>query len=193
MAKKNTNSSKYEWLFFADSYLSLARIGLEELKNEHYIRKTSWEYNFSYENKWLLIAIIYNIKHAIELALKIFSISINREYLKTHNTQDLASDLMAKMPKIKKIEVIEKFVDITFKYYKCEFLDRKILNNINVLDIQNDIFRYPDNSAFSKLDLEVFKILNNKDIDELLDDTKKIKSYLNITCSQINETLYIDH
>ncbi len=183
-----TNLSKYEWMSYATSYLSMARIGIEELISQNYIRKTSFEHLFSYENKGLLIPIIYNIKHAIEIIVKSLGININKQYLISHDLNDLANDLKIKMPEIKKPKIVNEFSVIINKYYKCEFWDKKLINTAKILDVKNDIFRFPDNSAAFVIDLEVLKTINCNEIQELQDDIRIANQYLGIINSQINKS-----
>lgn len=108
-------------MLFTKSYLSLARIGLEELENEKYIRKIQFEYDYCYKNKLLLIPVLYNIQHAIELIVKSLGVSIDKTYLFTHNKEDLIQYFKDTMPKIDKKNKVEKLVELIYKYYKCEF------------------------------------------------------------------------
>lgn len=173
-------------MLFTKSYLSLARIGLEELENEKYIRKIQFEYDYCYKNKLLLIPVLYNIQHAIELIVKSLGVSIDKTYLFTHNKEDLIQYFKDTMPKIDKKNKVEKLVELIYKYYKCEFWNKKIIKNSSVTDCQNDIFRFPDNSAKFNLNLEIFKGANLKETKELLEDIKKLCQILNTLNSQIH-------
>lgn len=183
-----TERTRYEWVSFTRSYLSLARIGLEELKNKHYIRKCSFEYDFEYNNKHLLIPIIFNIKHSIELIIKSLGVNIDKKYAWGHNLKNLIKDLQSKMPKIKKQNKIKEFVKLVFKYYKCKFWSNKIVGQSDIIDRKNDIFRFPDNDANFILDLILFKNISQKETDELLNDIKKLNALLGILSSQISKT-----
>lgn len=194
--KNKTRFSKYEWIWYAQSYLSLARIGLEELIGRKYMRRTNnalaennntpglFIDSFAYENKHLLLPIIYNLKSAIELALKSLGVMINEEFIKKHNTEIIVSELETvikeiglTMPKPKKLK---ELVEIANKYCKLEFWDKKLYSNSCVADSQNDIFRYPDNSANFILNLETFKSVSDKNIEELLNDIGTINSLLGV-------------
>lgn len=183
--------SQYEWIWYAKSYLSLARIGIEELKRQNYIRKISFEFRFSYENKHLLIPIIYNLKHAIEIIVKSLKIQIDKKIIKSHNIFNLYNALQESIKKIglkiEKPDKLKELAQIIEKYYKLEFWNRKLIIDASVLDSQNDIFRFPDNSANFILNLEDLKKISQKEMGELLDDIKKIDSLLGIIREKIKK------
>lgn len=174
-------------MIFVQSYLCLAKIGLKELTSRNYARKTSFEYSFCYENKWLLISVIYNIKHAIEIVVKSLGVSIDKQYLKSHDLNALISDLKVKVPQIKKQDKINELAIIVNKYYKCEFWNKKIITTGSVFDLQNDVFRYPDNTVSFVVDLQAFETIGYKEIKELLEDIEKLERLLGIIDSQIEK------
>src|SRR3989344_8342930 len=89
--RERANLSKNKWAFVAKSYLALAYIGVQEIKNKKYfdeketsiLKSGQWQI---YDAQLLLIPIIWNFKHAIELVLKTHDVTFQREYSKTHNT-----------------------------------------------------------------------------------------------------------
>jgi len=176
-----TNLSRYEWAWYAKSYLSLARIGINELEAQNYVRKRSFEYSFSYEYKHLLIPIIYNLKHSIEIIVKALNIGINKKFTPLHDSVYL-NEVLQKSIKKEGMGIQENKLDelgqIIEKYYKLEFWGRKLIATASILDSQNDIFRFPDNSANFILDLKTFKDVSRKETQELLDDIKKLNNLL---------------
>ena len=73
------NPSYHRWMWFAYSYLALVDIGLKKLREE--INNPSDIKNikdyFVFRKKYLLISIIYNLKHAIEIITKTLKIQVN--------------------------------------------------------------------------------------------------------------------
>ncbi len=176
MKKQQTNLSKYNWIFFAKSYLALACIGIEEIKEKKYCNQPTFLWRVStqvYDAKLLLIPIIWNIKHAIELVLKAHSVTFQKGYLKTHNLSDLKDGLVNTLG-IKdqsKDEKFDELVSIVDKYYKLEVFDGKLLNHQTTFDIKNDILRYPEeNKANFKLNLKAFGKVIDKELIELQKD-----------------------
>ncbi|MBU1130174.1 hypothetical protein KKE45_02530 [Patescibacteria group bacterium] len=159
--KKVTKLSKYEWMIYAKSYLKMAEVGLEELRCKKYVKK-GLDHMFFYKQKWLLIPIIWNLKHALELAVKTLGIGIDKQYLQSHDSGKLAKNLLQTIKKLNiindlKPKTIQRFAEIIFKYYRCEFWDKKFIKTDTVLDIQNDIFRYPENTASFQINLQILQ------------------------------------
>ena len=93
---KQTKLQKWYWHFVAKSYLALAYIGIEEIKNKTYCKEPNFLYRVSpqvYEAKLLLIPIIWNIKHAIEIVLKAGDVTFQGKYLETHDLNELKKEL----------------------------------------------------------------------------------------------------
>lgn len=193
MKSKKTNLSKYEWINFTNAYLALARIGIEELCGRKYINKKHPFENIAiYENKVLLIPIIWNLKHAMEIIIKSLGIAIDKEYFNTHNTDDLMADLKQRIQALKifKQNKSDELVGLVYKYYKCEFWDKRIISDSVIFDIQNDIFRYPDNSATFILDASIFKSTSEKEIEELHSDVDIMYRLFHILHSQISQKTF---
>ncbi len=187
-----TKVSWYEWIIYAQSYLKMAEIGVRELEDQNYVKRGMDRY-FFYENKLLLIPIIWNFKHAIELVIKTLGIAVDKQYLKNHDFVELRDDLKQSLQKlkIKKIEKIEDLVEIIDKYYRCEFWDKKIIKTGTILDVENDIFRYPENRAFFFFDPQMLKDISSRETEDLSDDIKKLKSLLFILIGQIGHSKFI--
>ena len=165
--------SKNKWAFVAKSYLALAYIGVQEIKNKKYfdeketsiLKSGQWQI---YDAQLLLIPIIWNFKHAIELVLKTHNITFQHRYFKTHDTKNL-KDGLAKILDIKKQDdKFDEFAKVVDKYRQLKFFNGKLLESSQVLDIDNDIFRYPEGSKSTfQLDLKTFQKITKEDIEEL--------------------------
>lgn len=195
MQKKfKTKFSGYEWILYAKSYLSLSRIGIEELEGRKYVRQLSFEHLFSYEAKHLLIPIIYNLKHGLELVLKSLNVRVSKKILMSHNTVDLQSllkeSICAAGLKISKKEKIQQLADLTAKYYELNFWHGRMVATGIVRDAKNDIFRFPDNSATFNLDRGKLKETSVAELEELKKDIKKLDNLLGILTSQIQRAKY---
>jgi len=186
MNKKVTQQSKYEWIWYALSYLSVARISLERLKNDEYKEKIFQE-RLIYKDKFALIATIWNIKHAIELIVKSLGIIIDKKYLVSHNCKMVAEDLRRNpvLQKIYKPEKIDELAAIIDKYYRLDFWNKKLVTNKSILDVKNDIFRYPDNSQNFSLDIQALNSVGSSEIDELLKDVELLRRLRSIIDVQL--------
>lgn len=190
MKNKKTNLSKYEWIGFASAYLALARIGIEELSGKKYPnKKHPFENLLVYESNALLVPIVWNFKHAIEIIIKSLGIAINKEYIETHNQHQLTAELKKKIKDldITKRYKMDEFSNLIYKYYRCEFFGNKIISHSTVLDVNNDIFRYPDNSATFVLDVKMFSLVSKEEIAELLEDINSVYKLFHILNSQISK------
>ena len=163
---------KNEWAFIAKSYLALAYVGVQEIKSKKYFNeKTSilksgqWQI---YDAQLLLIPIIWNLKHAIELVLKAHDITFQNRYSRTHYAKKLI-DGLAKTLGIKEQDIkFDEFAKVVDKYRQLKFFNGKLLESSQVLDIDNDIFRYPEGSKSTfQLDLKTFQKITKEDIEEL--------------------------
>ncbi len=177
-----SNLSKVEWQFIAESYLALAYSGIEKLKNYIHLSIPEKEECNKKERGWyrayaaqlLLITIVWNIKHALEIVLKTHSVNFQGTYLKTHNLNDLKKELakIFKIDKDNQDKKIDEFVKLVDKYYKMEMFDCKLSN---VFDPDNDFLRYPEGSKMGvQLDLYLFGKITEKEIDQLVEDIKLV-------------------
>ncbi len=178
--KQKASILKWEWRFIAKCYLALAYVGIKELKKRIYCKKQSFLWSVStqvYDAKLLLIPILWNIKHAIELVLKAHSVTFQKRYLKTHDLCDLKNDL-SEVFDIKnqgEDKKFDEFACIVNKYYKLEVFNGKILNFQTTFDTDNDILRYPEkNNTNYKLNLRAFMKITEKELEELQKDIELI-------------------
>ncbi|MFA5386737.1 MAG: hypothetical protein WC297_03685 [Candidatus Paceibacterota bacterium] len=167
-----SGQSKYEWIWYVFGYLSIARISLEKLKSDKYPEK-SWENKIIYNDKFVLIAAIWSIKHAIELITKSLGIIIDKTYLKSHDCGILANDLTEKLRplNIYKPEKIDELATIIDKYYRLKFWNNEFFVDERTFDTKNDMFRYPNDHISVRFvnDATVAKI------DELIKDIETLR------------------
>ncbi|MBU1016740.1 MAG: hypothetical protein ABIJ36_00595 [Patescibacteria group bacterium] len=184
--KQQAIGSKWDWQFVAKSYLALAYIGVEEMREKKYCNQPTLLWRVSkqtYDAKLLLIPIIWNIKHAIELVLKTHSVTFQKGYFKTHNLRDL-KDGLAKILSIQNQSKDKKFdelVRIVDKYYSIRIFNGKLLNSQTAFDTDNDIFRYPEgNKAKFELNLKLFGTITDEELVGLQKEVDLINCRLNI-------------
>lgn len=121
-------------------------------------------------DKGLWVAIIWNIKHAVELIIKTTGLNIDQEYLGTHNLKILLEDLEAKMGGRWTAVTKNRLKKVVKKYYRSAiFTGRKI---VSVEDMKNDIFRYTNNHAKTNIDFSVFDKITRRDITVIEKDLK---------------------
>lgn len=159
----------YDWLYFSQNYLKIAKLGCQELiEPKHSKRggtKNPWRYNI----EELIVPILYNTNHGIEIFIKTISLIIDGKYDEGHNIKELFAKLKRKINKLKlkpckkngdeitqemiddfpgNIKKIEKLIN---NFYSAEILSEKLGKNFVICDKQNDIFRYPENKASIKI------------------------------------------
>ena len=174
MAKEEkAECAKVSWQFVAESYLAMAYSGIEKLKKYIHLSKSEKEEWINKESGWcraysaqlLLIPIIWNIKHAIELTLKAHDVNFQGTYLKTHNLNNLKERLneIFKINKNSKDEKFNEFIELVDRYYR-----------MRIFDYDNDFLRYPERDKAKALDLYAFGKITEKEIDQLIKDIKLI-------------------
>ena len=193
--QKNTTQvaslSKYYWMFVAKSYLAMAQIGVSELLEKKYLSVSNANYNHAlyatqiqvYDGKLLLMPILFNIKHAIEVMLKAHSITFQQSYFKTHNIEDLKNGLTTVLgiSDPSKDRYFNDIVKIVDKYYKLNMLGNKLIGHQIAFDIDNDVFRYPEgNKSSFQLDLHLFQQVTDEEISELSKDIDLLNRRINI-------------
>ncbi len=180
-----------DWELFFLGYLSMAKLGCEEMSKE----------NSNYNIEDLYISTIYNFKHAIEIFLKAIIVILEERKLIKHeethdqietfksflkaiekNKKDIintidkieASDEVWEMIKLetgKMDNLTNKVLELIKKYQTVSFLKEKIEQDYSIEDGVNDVFRYPQNKM--KIDLnykDIIKRIREKDILDLYKD-----------------------
>ena len=141
-------------------------------KDKFHKRENGWYQ--AYAAQLLLIPIVWNIKHAIELVLKAHTVNFQGRYFKTHDLSKLKKQLVKlfKIDNGNQDEKFNKFVILVDKYYKMEMFNQRLSA---VFDVDNNFLRYPEGSEVSvQLDLRAFGKITEKEIDGLLEDIKLI-------------------
>lgn len=187
---EKATAEKWDWFFIAKSYLALAYIGIKEIKERKYCKQPNVLWRISrqvYDGKLLLVPILWNLKHGIEIILKSLNISISGEYMWGHNSAELKECLQASLKKLRinNNTYIDELSKLVSKYYLCEFWNRKLVGNQNIKDSDNDFFRYAEGLNGSVLNLRKFQTVSEKEIDELLSDIELLNLRLNIIDEQI--------
>ncbi|MFA5618566.1 MAG: hypothetical protein WDK95_17280 [Syntrophorhabdaceae bacterium] len=188
---KQKFDQKEDWELFFLGYLSMAKLGCEEMLKE----------KSDYDIEDLYISTIYNFKHAIEIFLKTIVVILEERKLIKHeethdqletfksffktidkNKKDIintidkieASDEVWEMIKLetgKMDNLTNKVLELIKKYQTVSFLKEKIEQDYLIEDGVNDVFRYPQNKM--KIDLnykDIIKRIGEKDILDLYKD-----------------------
>jgi len=128
-----------------------------------------------YDAHLLFIPIIWNFKHAIELVLKTHDVTFQRRYSKTHNATNLKNGLTKTLDIEEQDDKFDEFAKVVDKYFQLRFFNGKLLGLSQIMDIDNDIFRYPEGSKSTfRLDLKTFQKITKEDIEELEKDIELI-------------------
>ena len=91
-------NNKDAWLYFSQSYLQIAKLACQELiesKHNKHDDNIFWEYHI----EDLIIPIIYNAKHGIEIFIKTINLIIDNKYDEGHNIHKLFDGLKQKIEK----------------------------------------------------------------------------------------------
>ncbi|MEZ7821295.1 MAG: hypothetical protein QMB51_03235 [Patescibacteria group bacterium] len=212
-AKIKNRSQKTNWILFCNNFLAISQLACRELIDNRYKGENPMNPAESisyYRIYFLYIAIVYNLKHAIEIIIKelIFTCSdeLNKED-KTHDIKKIFKTLKSRseINKIKKaielgekdelnrtnvdiakndIKNIDTYIDnielIVDKYYYLDFLKDKIEKNYRMQDTDNTSFKYPDNGLEIKLEYDSF-------IEKInIDDIKNILDDIEVLRSNFN-------
>ena len=172
---KKSEQTHYEWLFYAMSFLGLAKIGCKELIDQKYRDRKPLTENLLYdtESRFLLIAIFFNVKHALELFIKGLGVIIDRNYRNIHNLNDLLKDLEIKVKELFKNKKDDKV------FQEIEDIKSIVKKYIRLEDYKNELFRYPTNR------IEDF---NETKVEEVLNDIKEIHKLSFLIKGRVNST-----
>ncbi len=176
-----------DWYIFVNSYLNLSLYACESILTK----------KFTTKNKAVLIAIIFNIKHSLEIIIKAFQKTLNEEteVKYGHNIKLLISEFKKNIikkskntPEKKKSlsKDIGKLEDFINKYYELSILNSYLKDCFTISDPENTFLRYPKNSAYLTVNYDkLFNQMTNadlvnikKDIDMIAVLVKKIKPTL---------------
>ena len=165
-------TTEYDWIIFAQSYFYIARLACQELlledNKEKHNKNLSSSIGLHYRPADLYIAILFNIKHGIEIFIKSLSILDVEEYERGHDTHILFQNF--KKRGVIKLDTkdLEEMEELIIYFYKPSFLKPKIEEFYEITDTENDIFRYPDNSAKLQIQWElIIGLFNISDVQEI--------------------------
>lgn len=185
------SENKDTWVEFASSYLKLVELACKACSP-------------NYHQPNIRIAVIYNIKHAIELLMKCIIKLVEedreREIIISHNLDSIfkklkkaieSKDFVFKKNQEELKEYIEQerkewkkgryFVKIQLiinYYQRLEFLENKLAQ---IADDKNTFFRYPEDEKGLKYEIDYFTFIYNNDFDseKILEDTRELSFCLN--------------
>ena len=199
MAQNNKNN----WLYFSQSYLQIAKLACQELIHPKHNKRSDVKSFWQYHTEELIIPIFYNIKHGIEIFIKTLILIIDNKNNPDkpdaiHDIYKLFNGLKQKFKKLKlkpcvleKDQITQKMIDnfpedidkiekLIQEFYKVELLKSKIGNDFTIYDIQNDIFRYPNNKALIEVNWEeTLPRFKKEEIEELKNNIKKLYNLFN--------------
>jgi len=199
--KENYNS--IHWNDFLNSFLNLTELACAEIESPEHNEPTYLHTK---------IAIIYNIKHAIEIFMKTLIRIIDQNTttkITSHNLNELFTILKSKIEqdltqKINKQKESSKFIiqefkkfdeyttniqEITNYYFQLEFLNK---DDITILDTKNTAFKYPENKKQINVEINYFGFLYGKKFDtkKILKDIRSLRRYFNSIKTIINHMKY---
>lgn len=170
----NVVTKKSNWYTFTFSFLSLSEIGC----NDFLINKSP--------DKNLVLSILFNLKHSLEIVIKTISNDISGEFTEGHDVQDLIGKLKAKVGKNKnKIKLntqLNKFESYLEKYCKLEFLNDTFKSAIILNDKNNILFKYPESNGKVFIHIDYSNLVNKitkSDIKSIKKDITEIRLILN--------------
>lgn len=191
MSKKiKSTATQYDWLTFAFSFLCLAKIGCMELVDQKYRKheinaKSKYGLNTEYNQKTLLISIIFNVKHSLEVFIKALDVATGGNYETDHNIDTLFEKAKNKINNKLKGKGFKKVVQKAFeelkliikKYFNCEMIKDSLKNiSFPIRDTKNTLFRYPEVEIPVKINLNFMDIFKNFDNKKIIMFQKNDKS-----------------
>jgi len=191
---KSNPKKTYNWEVWPQAYFDLAIVGcdwlLDELLNKEYLRsKNSKTHKPIQPVSCVILPIIYNFKHGIELYLKALGILIGGEYdNKNHDLINLLNFLITKIrerSQTSKKDKVLKILDedarlIIEKYYFGTYLFNNQCKNRS--DVSNQAERYPETNAYKipdtpscwrAMSLSENKPVNKINVEQIKDDIIK--------------------
>ncbi len=190
MNKTKSNSSKhYNWIVSADMYLASSVLLAKELIKSfpsynnifNPIQQIGKKCGFSSSNPdyEILLPIVFNLKHGVELYLKalIMNIDKDKEYPHEHNLKKIIDSLNNKLKgEIELKNELIKLVGIINKYYYGTYAFTKEKNSP---DINNEAERYPELRNKDCYEIcNLFSNVNRQLIEMIIKDTQDLQKGL---------------
>lgn len=181
--KEKQDVKEKSWYIFVLSFLNNARNGCDFLISAKRLDSN---------NKFLIISVIYNFKHGLEVFVKTFSRYLSGKIDKSDHFHDtkLLLETFKKQLKSKNKKELNKEVDklekIVEKYNEIDFLKKYLKDSFSVYDQKNTFFKYPEHEATISVDYSKLSSQINrddigeikKDIDNVIKISKKFKNIL---------------
>jgi len=189
----------------------VAKLACQEALSPKHAKYTHEKFsNFKYYGSDFFIAIVYNVKHGIEIFTKTLKIILDEKINveRSHNISELFDLLKKEIKKHKIVEGIKKehlknqedpdlkwayenklsiddllndLEEIINKYYYCEIIKEKINNDFSIEDTDNTTFRYPENSLKIKLDYKkIIEKIEEDDVRKTLEDIEQLLEKFNV-------------
>jgi len=181
VSKIKDETKEKGWYIFVTAYFGLAKAGCQYLQKNR----------LTLDNKFITVAIVYNLKHGLETILKALQRTLNKGEIdksdQIHNTNTLSKILKKKIKKDKNKKDLNKQINklekLICKYTEIPFLTDYLKNCFSINDYDNILLKYPENSAKFIVDYgSILKQINKnnikdieQDIDELIVIVKEIK------------------
>ncbi|MEK9135128.1 MAG: hypothetical protein AAB451_02410 [Patescibacteria group bacterium] len=192
---------KHDWAFFAQSYFMVAKLACQELLDTRG-NKHSKEGTSPYNPADLFVAILFNIKHGIEVYIKTIHQFVPGvgEYDEVHDIhqlftrvkQKISTQKLSPQPQMFYDSITQKEIDelpedldkielLVSYFYHLDLLKTKIGQNYEIKDVKNDVLRYPDNKAKLRIDWSTILIgrINISDIEQIFIESDKTSELLN--------------
>lgn len=165
------------WYMFTFSFLTLASMGCDNLLSN---KVDPWD-------RGMVISIIFNLKHSLEVVLKTISNHLNESFDPGHDVQDLVSKLKKRIKGRKNAreinECLQEFDELLVKYRQFKLFKNVLKDSIVFDDKSNKLFKYPDNNKEGGIVLdinysELVSRLTKSDLREIKSDITKIMNNL---------------
>jgi hypothetical protein len=172
--------SQTNWFIYSVVYLDLADAGCVRWLTQ------------KDKNNWLVIPIVYNVKHAMEITLKAFKrISSDEDVDKSHDLLKLFKNLKSVLKnKIKNkdnrkelSDILNKLEVLVYKYYGLFIIRQYFAEKMGVIffeDFDNVLLKYPEKTQVNLIVnfKEVVNQIKTTDIEIIREDIKEITSLL---------------
>jgi len=194
---------KYDWAIFAQSYLLIARLSCQELLNPQDKRFSKDRKSYiPYTSADLFVAVLFNIKHGIEVYIKTFSVFAYGEYNQHHDIYELFTevkrgilssqlkpddsvyyDIVTQDQIDSGIKNLKKIETLVLYFYNVDLLKSKMGQCFTIKDTQNDVFRYPNNKAEIQIDWGTVLTarVSETDIKEIFEKLEELSDLFNET------------
>lgn len=179
----NNISKLMDWTQFSLAYIRTAELGCDHLLAAQ---------KLEIEDTFLVAAVLYNFKHGLEMMVKMSLKLSEAESQEVGNKQ--THDLQALYREAEKIiskkylkssgsERLKKLMDklyiLTRKYYYMSIINKYLTNNFSLLDRENTLFKYPENSVGISIDYySLIEKIDKNDISIIKKDVQRAQEVI---------------